>query len=74
MTKAGYLSTDDIEGFDNAKDYVQINDRSFHGISPKIIESEIAKSLERLKTDKLDIFMVNGPERMLMAKNRVKIK
>ncbi|KAI7860336.1 NADP-dependent oxidoreductase domain-containing protein [Circinella umbellata] len=70
VTKAGYLSANDIEGFDNAKDYVQINDKSFHGISPKIIESQITKSLERLQTDKLDIFMVNGPERMLMAKNR----
>ncbi|KAI9269094.1 NADP-dependent oxidoreductase domain-containing protein [Phascolomyces articulosus] len=70
VTKAGYLSAADIEGFDNTKDYVQINDKSFHAISPKVIESQIEKSLERLKTSKLDLFMINGPERMLMAKNR----
>ncbi|KAI9475348.1 hypothetical protein BDB00DRAFT_859946 [Zychaea mexicana] len=70
VTKAGYLSATDVEGFDENKDYVKINDKSFHAVSAKVIESQISKSLERLKTDKLDIFMINGPERMLMAKNR----
>lgn len=71
MTKAGYLTADQLDGFEPGRDYVQINDKSFHTVSPKILEREIASSLERLKTNKLDIFLINGPERMLMAKNRV---
>ncbi|CDH56668.1 aldo keto reductase family protein [Lichtheimia corymbifera JMRC:FSU:9682] len=70
VSKAGYLTADQLDGFEPGKDYVQINDKSFHTVSPKILEREITSSLERLKTNKLDIFLINGPERMLMAKNR----
>ncbi|KAG0749003.1 hypothetical protein G6F62_000692 [Rhizopus arrhizus] len=69
ITKSGYLSAQDIQSFDTS-DYVQLNEKSYHSISPKVIEKQIGTSLERLKTNKLDIFMINSPERMLMAKNK----
>ncbi|KAF7726740.1 hypothetical protein EC973_008514 [Apophysomyces ossiformis] len=68
VTKAGYLTSADIDPSNN--DYIQINDHSYHSISPSILEKQIKTSLDRLKTSKLDIFMINAPERMLMAKNR----
>lgn len=68
VTKSGYLSAADIRNLDG--DYVQINEKSYHSISPSIVEKQIAQSLERLKTHKIDIFMLNAPERMLMARKR----
>lgn len=63
----------DIEPFDANEDYVQLTEKSFHSISPRVLEKQIESSLERLKTDKLDIFMINSPERMMFSKNRVKM-
>ncbi|ORY90378.1 NADP-dependent oxidoreductase domain-containing protein [Syncephalastrum racemosum] len=69
VTKSGYLTQNDIEGA-NPSDYVQINPKSFHTLAPSFLEKQIETSLQRLKTNKLDIFMINAPERMLMAKNK----
>ncbi|KAI8095029.1 NADP-dependent oxidoreductase domain-containing protein [Gilbertella persicaria] len=69
VSKSGYLTAKDIQTLDQ-KDYVQLNEKSFHSVSPRVIESQIESSLERLKIKKLDIFMINSPERMLMSKNR----
>ncbi|KAG0173141.1 hypothetical protein DFQ28_005653 [Apophysomyces sp. BC1034] len=68
VTKSGYLTASDIDPLNN--DYVQINDHSYHSIAPSMLEKQIKTSLDRLKTSTLDIFMINAPERMLMAKNR----
>ncbi|CAO3608121.1 unnamed protein product [Cunninghamella echinulata] len=46
-------------------DYIHIQGNSYHGISPKILEDQLEQSLSRLKTDYIDIFMINAPERML---------
>ncbi|KAI9314417.1 NADP-dependent oxidoreductase domain-containing protein [Dichotomocladium elegans] len=70
VTKAGYLTPDQVDGLERGKDYVQINEKSFHGISPRVLEREIGNSLDRLKTKTLDVFLINAPERMLAAKNR----
>ncbi|CAO3665752.1 unnamed protein product [Rhizopus microsporus] len=70
VTKSGYLTSSDTSLF-SPSDYVQLNEKSYHSISPKVIEKQIETSLQRLKTNKIDIFMINAPERMLMAKNKV---
>ncbi|KAI7891905.1 NADP-dependent oxidoreductase domain-containing protein [Mucor mucedo] len=70
VTKSGYLGAADIEPFNANEDYVQLTEKSFHSISPRVLEKQIESSLERLKTDKLDIFMINSPERMMFSKNR----
>ncbi|KAI7905487.1 NADP-dependent oxidoreductase domain-containing protein [Cokeromyces recurvatus] len=71
VTKSGYLGINDVKSFENNQDdYIQLSEKMFHSISPRVIESQIQTSLKRLKTDKIDIFMINSPERMLMAKNK----
>ncbi|KAI8080585.1 NADP-dependent oxidoreductase domain-containing protein [Thamnidium elegans] len=70
VTKSGYLSSADISSFDPNQDYVQLTEKSFHSISPRVLEKQIQTSLNRLKTNKLDIFMINSPERMMFSKNR----
>ncbi|CAM0135421.1 unnamed protein product [Umbelopsis sp. WA50703] len=70
VSKSGYLLPNEIENLDGSKDYVQVRDKSYHSISPRVLEMQITHSLERLRTDKLDIFMLNAPERMLMAQSR----
>ncbi|KAF9969794.1 hypothetical protein BGZ73_007684 [Actinomortierella ambigua] len=49
--------------------YAKINELSYHSIHPTFLESQITGSLERLRVSKLDIFMLNNPERMLGARN-----
>ena len=73
VSKSGYLTTSELSTLDPQKDYVQLTEKSFHSVSPKVLERQIQTSLERLKTDKLDILMINSPERMLMSKNRVRL-
>lgn len=72
MTKAGYLTNKDIERLDQSgsggnDDYVHIQGHSYHGISPRILEDQLAQSLARLGTNYIDIFMINAPERMLLS-------
>ena len=71
MSKSGYLLEDDIEKLDASKDFVQVRNKNYHSISPRVLEMQISQSLDRLRTNKLDIFMINAPERMLMAQSRV---
>jgi aryl-alcohol dehydrogenase-like predicted oxidoreductase len=70
VTKSGYLGAADIVPFDSKHDYIQLSEKMYHSVSPKVIEQQIQTSMQRLKTNKLDIFMINSPERMLMSKNR----
>ncbi|KAH6592296.1 hypothetical protein BASA61_004619 [Batrachochytrium salamandrivorans] len=41
-----------------------------HCISPQFLEAEIIGSLERLKLDCIDTFLINSPERMLLSTDR----
>jgi len=70
VSKAGYLLEHEVEHLDASKDFVQVRDKNYHSLSPRVLEMQISQSLERLATDKLDIFMINAPERMLMAQTR----
>ncbi|KAI8341674.1 NADP-dependent oxidoreductase domain-containing protein [Chlamydoabsidia padenii] len=73
VTKAGYLTKQDIERLDTSSsssggdDYVHVQGNSYHGISPRILADQLEQSLERLQTSYVDIFMINAPERMLLA-------
>ncbi|KAI9281340.1 NADP-dependent oxidoreductase domain-containing protein [Umbelopsis sp. AD052] len=70
VSKSGYLLQNDVEKLDASKDFVQVRDQNYHSISPRVMEMQISQSLDRLRTNKLDIFMINAPERMLMAQKR----
>ena len=59
----------DTTHFDDS--LAKINDKSAHSISPEFLNKQISESLSRLNIEKLDIFMLNSPERILQAKNKV---
>ncbi|KAG0248790.1 hypothetical protein DFQ27_000629 [Actinomortierella ambigua] len=73
VSKAGFIPTTTPEFpqevLGKVPTYAKINDLSYHSIHPKFLESQITGSLERLRVSKLDIFMLNNPERMLGARN-----
>ncbi|KAJ3140064.1 hypothetical protein HK100_010807 [Physocladia obscura] len=49
-------------------DLVVLSESAAHCISPKFIESEITASLGRLNVEKIDIYMLNCPERLVAGK------
>ncbi|KAG0304726.1 hypothetical protein BGZ98_005103 [Dissophora globulifera] len=57
------------ESLSSVPSYAKISDSSYHSIHPSYLKSQITASLERLQLDKLDIFMLNNPERMLGDKH-----
>ncbi|KAG0226766.1 hypothetical protein BGW42_003418 [Actinomortierella wolfii] len=73
VSKAGFVPTTTPEFpqeiLGNVPTYAKINDLSYHSIHPTFLEKQITGSLERLKVSKLDIFLLNNPERMLGARN-----
>ncbi|GBB91724.1 hypothetical protein RclHR1_01910008 [Rhizophagus clarus] len=68
ISKAGYVNITDTTHLDDS--FAKINDRSAHSISPDFLNKQISESLSRLNLEKLDIFMLNNPERILQAKNK----
>ncbi|CAG8598073.1 4092_t:CDS:2 [Acaulospora colombiana] len=66
--EAGYVEATDVTSLDNS--FAKINNKSAHSISPDFLRDQINLSLSRLQLKKLDIFMINNPERMLRARNR----
>ncbi|RUS15571.1 hypothetical protein BC937DRAFT_92277 [Endogone sp. FLAS-F59071] len=69
ISKAGYLQRSDISILDPSE-YVQINDKHFHSLAPALLEAQITGSLKRMGIDRLDLFMLNSPERMMLANNK----
>ncbi|KAF9100760.1 hypothetical protein BGX29_006284 [Mortierella sp. GBA35] len=69
VSKAGFIlpPTTDFPSkeLENVPSYAAISSTSYHSIHPNYLKSQITASLDRLKMDKLDIFMLNNPERML---------
>ncbi|RHZ81955.1 hypothetical protein Glove_116g40 [Diversispora epigaea] len=68
ISKAGYFETSNIESLDNS--FAKVTNNSAHSITPEFLMDQINQSLKRLKLNKLDIFMLNNPERMMQAKNK----
>ena len=58
----------------SSSDFAVLSDTALHCISPRFLEEQITASLERLGLETIDVFMINCPERMLLAKNRVTYK
>ncbi|KAG0376962.1 hypothetical protein BGX24_006944 [Mortierella sp. AD032] len=69
VSKAGFIlppTTDfPTSELENVPSYAAISTSSYHSIHPVYLKAQISQSLDRLKMDKLDIFMLNNPERML---------
>ncbi|KAF9195248.1 hypothetical protein BGZ50_004886 [Haplosporangium sp. Z 11] len=73
VSKAGFVLPQTpsfpFETLGNVPSYAKISESSYHSIHPTFLRAQITESLERLKLNKLDIFMLNNPERMLGYKH-----
>lgn len=69
VSKAGFILPPTTEfpsqDLENVPSYAAISSTSYHSIHPNYLKAQISQSLDRLKLEKLDIFMLNNPERML---------
>jgi aryl-alcohol dehydrogenase-like predicted oxidoreductase len=68
ITKAGYVHPVQNTSIDKK------TGNSNHCIHPDFIQNEITESLKRLQKDKIDIFMINNPEKMLLDTNKVRYR
>ncbi|KAI9347434.1 hypothetical protein DFJ73DRAFT_960430 [Zopfochytrium polystomum] len=41
-----------------------------HSLAPRFVERELSDSLDRLGVDTVDVYMLNNPERMVLARNQ----
>lgn len=74
VTKAGYVQGENlidaksrIERGEAYPDMVEFQPDCWHNISPEYLETQITKSLERLKIDALDVLLLHNPEYYLKA-------
>ncbi|CAI2174124.1 9065_t:CDS:2, partial [Funneliformis geosporum] len=68
VSKAGYVNTKHTNHLGGS--FAKINDKSAHSISDEFLNEQISGSLSRLNLKKIDVFMLNNPERILQAKNK----
>ncbi|KND02332.1 uncharacterized protein SPPG_02805 [Spizellomyces punctatus DAOM BR117] len=69
VTKAGYITSANFPNYLDV-DHTVVADRTAHSLSPAFLEREITASLKRLGLETIDTFMLNNPERMMLAKDR----
>ena len=74
VTKVGYVQGSNLreakerQGTARAfPDMVEFQQDVWHNISPQFLEDQITKSLERLKTDSIDVLLLHNPEYFLKA-------
>jgi aryl-alcohol dehydrogenase-like predicted oxidoreductase len=65
VSKAGYV----YQKHSNSTAAVQLRNDQFHCISPSFLEAELSTTLDRLGVDTIDSYLLNNPERLLMAKS-----
>lgn len=74
VTKVGYVQGENLkearikkERGDPFADMVEFQSDCWHNISPAFLESQISKSLERLKLNSIDVVLLHNPEYFLKA-------
>ncbi|TPX71905.1 hypothetical protein SpCBS45565_g00960 [Spizellomyces sp. 'palustris'] len=72
VTKAGYITSTNFPNYPDI-DHAVVADRTAHSLAPAFLEREITTSLNRLGLETIDTYMLNNPERMMLAKDRVRI-
>ncbi|KAF9898342.1 hypothetical protein BX616_004159 [Lobosporangium transversale] len=69
VSKAGFIlsptTTLQPEILSGIPSYAKISETSYHSIHPSFLKAQLTASLQRLQLEKIDIFMINNPERML---------
>jgi aryl-alcohol dehydrogenase-like predicted oxidoreductase len=73
VSKVGFVLPSSVfsptESLQDVPFYAKISETSYHSIHPSYLSAQITASLERLQLDKLDIFILNNPKRMLDDKH-----
>ncbi|KAJ3020209.1 hypothetical protein HKX48_001154 [Thoreauomyces humboldtii] len=72
VTKVGYIMSPSSAPPQSRPtfEHAAIADRISHSLAPSFLESEITGSLSRLGLDKVDVLMLNNPERMVLGKHK----
>ncbi|KAK9759628.1 hypothetical protein K7432_017184 [Basidiobolus ranarum] len=70
MTKAGYIPSL-ADANIPVSQYARVTKTAGHSIHPDFLKQQITSSLERLGLDKIDIFMLNNPERILQSQDKI---
>ncbi|KAG9302232.1 hypothetical protein G9A89_008722 [Geosiphon pyriformis] len=71
ISKSGYIQLRDTLPLNINTRYAKLNQKTAHCIASDFLEAEITQSLKRLRVDKIDLWMINNPERMVKAQNQV---
>ncbi len=73
VSKCGYIQGPLLEEIKNAQDdmidtleIVKYDETCYHSIHPSFIKAELTKSLERLKLESLDCYLLHNPEYYLL--------
>ncbi|RKO89691.1 NADP-dependent oxidoreductase domain-containing protein [Blyttiomyces helicus] len=69
ITKAGYMSGRSFEGA-SAFERAIMSDNVAHSLASAFLEREIGASLDRLGVEKVDVLMLNNPERMVAGRDK----
>jgi aryl-alcohol dehydrogenase-like predicted oxidoreductase len=74
VSKGGYIQGENLkrvmEGF-KVEDLVRYDESCFHSIHEEFLEDQINRSLERLKTDYIDVYLLHNPEYYLLKEIKV---
>ncbi len=67
VSKYGYIQGSNFAAFDKnrLKDYVEINENSYHCISKDFLHTQLSASLKRLDLNKIDCYLIHNPEYFL---------
>ncbi|KAJ3055635.1 hypothetical protein HK097_009834 [Rhizophlyctis rosea] len=69
ITKCGYINlppTTPAPTFPHTR----ISDTVAHSLHPTFLKDEISRSLDRLRLNTIDVFMLNNPERLLLGRDK----
>ena len=74
VSKGGYIQGENLkrveEGF-KVEDLVRYDMECFHSINPDFLEDQINRSLQRLKTNYIDVYLLHNPEYYLLKEIKV---
>jgi aryl-alcohol dehydrogenase-like predicted oxidoreductase len=71
MSKFGYIQGENMEllkkGFIKTPEVVQFAPECYHCIHPDFMRDQLTRSLKRLDTDRIDVYLLHNPEYYLLS-------